>query len=70
MKRHCAGRAELFRYGDDAVICCQDKRDAKRIKKALGNRLSKYGLKLNEGEDRVGNFFEKGSQQGNKARRF
>lgn len=48
VKSHCAGRVELFRYADDAVICCQYESDAKRILKALGKRLEKYGLKLNE----------------------
>ncbi len=47
-KRHCAGRVELFRYCDDVVICCQYEYDADRIKKALGNRLAKFGLRLNE----------------------
>lgn len=48
VKRHCNGRAELFRYADDAVIVCQYKEDATRIKTALSNRLERYKLKLNE----------------------
>lgn len=48
VKPYCAGRVALFRYADDVVICCRNRRDAERIKKALGNRLMKYKLKLNE----------------------
>jgi group II intron reverse transcriptase/maturase len=70
VKRHCAGRAELFRYGDDAVICCQDKRDAKRIKKALGNRLSKYGLKLNEEKTELVTFSKREANRGIKQGAF
>jgi group II intron reverse transcriptase/maturase len=31
VKKHCTGKVELYRYADDAVICCQYERDAKRI---------------------------------------
>ena len=48
VKQHCYGRVELFRYCDDVVICCQFDHDAKRIKNALGKRLEKFDLKLNE----------------------
>jgi group II intron reverse transcriptase/maturase len=48
VKAHCRGQVEMFRYCDDFVICCQYDSDTKRIKKVLGKRLSKYGLKLNE----------------------
>ena len=48
VKHHCRGNVALFRYADDAVICCETARDAERIKAALVNRLSKYKLKLNE----------------------
>jgi group II intron reverse transcriptase/maturase len=44
VKKHCTGTVELFRYGDDAVICCQYEKDAMRIKKALSQRLDKYKL--------------------------
>ena len=47
VKIHCKGKVELFRYCDDAVICCQYAKDAERIKDALAKRLEKYNLKLN-----------------------
>lgn len=53
VKQHCAGRVELFRYADDLVICCQEQRDAERIRTALGRRLAKYGLRLNEAKTRL-----------------
>lgn len=48
VKPHCRGKVELFRYCDDAVICCQYDSDGPRIIKALSQRLAKYKLKLNE----------------------
>jgi group II intron reverse transcriptase/maturase len=42
------GTVGLFRYADDAVICCQYDEDAKLIKNALGKRLEEFKLKLNE----------------------
>ena len=48
VKPHCKGQVKLFRYADDAIICCQYEGDAQRIGKSLGKRLEKYKLKLNE----------------------
>ena len=38
----------LFIYADDAVICCNSEKDAERIRKALENHLTKFGLSLNQ----------------------
>lgn len=48
VKPNCKGRVKLFRYADDAIICCQLDKDAQRIRESLGKRLEKYKLKLNE----------------------
>ena len=48
VKPNCKGGVRLFRYADDAIICCQYDEDAQRIRKSLGKRLDKYKLKLNE----------------------
>ncbi len=48
VKPRCKGEVRLFRYADDGIICCQYDEDAKRIREALGKRLGKYKLKLNE----------------------
>lgn len=66
VKRHCVGRVELFRYADDLVICCQHARDAERIHRALGQRLAKYRLALNEAKTRRVRFtrpMDRGSAQ-------
>ena len=48
VKPNCKGNVRLFRYADDAMICCQYDEDAKRIREALGKRLEKFKLQLNE----------------------
>lgn len=67
VKRHCAGRVELFRYCDDMVICCQRRSDADRILTALEGRLSKYSLSLNLDKTRLAPFdrnaFKRGERQ-------
>ena len=56
VKRHCAGEVELFRYGDDVVICCRYGGDGERIRKALTGRLGRFGLRLNEAKTRMVSF--------------
>ena len=53
VKQHCRGKAELYRYADDMVICCTLSEDAERIKVAVGNRLTKYGLSMNQGKTKL-----------------
>lgn len=48
VKPNCKGKVTLFRYADDAIICCQYDGDALRIRKALTKRLEKFKLELNE----------------------
>jgi RNA-directed DNA polymerase len=48
VRPHCAGRVALFRYADDAGVCCQYAWDAERIRAAFAERLAKYHLALNE----------------------
>ena len=64
VKPRCRGRVNLYRYCDDAVICCQYESDAIRIKTALVKRLAKYKLKLNEEKTKMVNFCK---TSGNKA---
>ena len=70
MKAHCKGRVELYRYADDAVICCRHEEDATRIKRALSKRLEKYKLKLNEEKTSCVSFSQKAYQQGKKQGAF
>lgn len=64
VKGHCRGRVELYRYGGDAVICCQYEQDARRIKEALGKRLAKYHLRLNEERTRLVPFSKRAQRRG------
>lgn len=48
VKPLCKGNVGLFRYADDAVICCQFESDALRIRETLSKRLAKFKLQLNE----------------------
>lgn len=48
VKKNCKGRVALFRYADDAVICCENSEDAERIHRVIGRRLAKHHLALNE----------------------
>lgn len=59
VKKHCAGKVELFRYADDMVICCQYAKDAERIQCALAQRLNKYKLQLNEDKTQCVSFSKK-----------
>jgi len=61
VKNHCKGGVEIFRYADDAVICCENAKDAERIRSALPKRLSKFKLELNKDKTKtiVFNRFEK-----------
>jgi len=61
VKGHCKGNVEIFRYADDAVICCEKAKDAEGIRVTLPKRLAKYKLKLNEDKTKIIKFnrFEK-----------
>jgi RNA-directed DNA polymerase len=45
-----------FPWATRLVICCRYANDAKRIKEALGKRLAKYKLKLNEDKTKLVKF--------------
>jgi RNA-directed DNA polymerase len=68
VKPRCRDSVELFRYCDDAVICCQSEKDAQRIKLALSKRLAKFKLKLNEKKTKFVSFskwaYKRGEKQG------
>lgn len=64
VKKHCVGEVKLVIYADDLVICCQYHKDAVRIKKALGLRLQKFGLKMNEEKTKFVNFSKSKQKNG------
>jgi len=69
-KRHTKGEIAAFRYADDLVICCQYAQDAQRVKTALGKRLAKYGLKMNEEKTALVSFSKQQRKQGRKQGAF
>jgi len=70
VKPACKGTVELFRYADDGVICCQYETDALRIRQALGKRLEKFKLQLNEEKTKLVSFDMKAAAQGVKQGTF
>jgi RNA-directed DNA polymerase len=56
VKPRCVGQVKLYRFCDDAVICCRFEKDAIRIKEALSKRLAKYKLSLNEEKTKLVDF--------------
>jgi RNA-directed DNA polymerase len=64
VKPRCKGNVELFRYADDAVICCQYEEDALRIREVLPKRLARFNLQLNEEKTKMVNFDKKKATQG------
>ncbi len=70
VKPACKGTIGLFRYADDAVICCQYDEDAQRIRNTLGKRLEKYKLQLNEEKTKLVSFDKELARQGIKQGTF
>lgn len=56
VKPACRGAVQLFRYADDVIICSQYKDEAERIMAALGKRLAKFKLQLNEDKTKLVSF--------------
>ena len=64
------GTLKSFRYADDLSICCRYEEDAVRVKKALGQRLENYKLKLNEEKTKMVSFSKKKTRLGIKQEGF
>lgn len=70
VKPLCKGAVKMIRYADDVVICCRYATDAERIKTALGKRLGKYKLKMNEEKTKLVKFSKHQQSQGVKQETF
>jgi len=70
VKPACKGTVELFRYADDAVICCELEADAQRIRQTLGKRLEKFKLQLNEEKTKLIAFDKRAAARGVKQGTF
>lgn len=64
VKPNCKGRVEIFRYADDAVICCQYKEDGKRIRDTIGERLASFKLKINDDKTKIVSFSKREASKG------
>lgn len=51
--RHARGRVIIVRYADDFVMGFQTGRDARQMRAALGDRLARFQLQLNDEKTRV-----------------
>jgi len=67
---YCKGKVKLFRYADDAIICCEFETDAMRIRETLPKRLAKYKLVLNEEKTKMVDFFKRKSNAKHPSRCF
>lgn len=55
-KKHARGDVYLVRYADDVVLGFKYDRDARAMRKALAERLARFGLELHPGKTRLLSF--------------
>jgi group II intron reverse transcriptase/maturase len=70
IKPYLKGEVRLFRYADDAIICCTCVEDANRIQEALKERLERFNLQLNEEKTKMVSFSKRRASQGKKQGTF
>ena len=70
IKLYVKGEVRLFRYADDAIICCEYAEDAERIRKVLGKRLARFNLHLNEEKTQMVSFSRRKAARGEKQGTF
>jgi len=58
------GAVKLVRYCDDFVICCTNRKDAKRVLRALPKRLERFSLKVNSKKTQCIEMCKKASRSG------
>ncbi len=54
--KHIKGEMHSIRYADDSLFCFQRLDDAMRFKKALTQRLGKFGLRVNDSKSQLCRF--------------
>jgi len=64
IRPNCKGRVQLFRYADDAVICCQYEEDAQRLREIMPKHLEDFKLHLNEDKTKMVAFDKKKTENG------
>lgn len=63
VKPRMKGKAELFRYADDAVMLFTNENDAQRVMRVQAKRFDKYGLTLHPTKTRVVIFRKPGKDE-------
>jgi len=69
-RKGCKGKAELVRYADDFVVCFENKEEAERFRKAVGERMKAYGLELEPSKTQTIAFSPRRYGKGSKAFEF
>lgn len=64
VKPNCKGKVQLFRYADDAVICCQFEEDAEIHREILPKHLAEFKLQLNEEKTKLISFDKNKARMG------
>jgi len=70
VKPYVKGEVRLFRYADDAVICCENAEDAQKIHQTLKKRLNRFNLQLNQEKTKVVSFSKRKAAKGIKQGTF
>ena len=70
IKSHLQGEVRLFRYADDAIICCSCVEDAIKIRETLGKRLDRFNLHLNQEKTKMVKFSKGGVTKGERQGTF
>lgn len=70
IKPYLKGEVRLFRYADDAIICCESTDDAEKIRDTLGKRLARFNLHLNEDKTKIVEFSREKAMRGQKQGTF
>ena len=68
------GYVQMIRYCDDLVVVCESRRDAEQFLEELGERFSKFGLKVSEDKTKIIEFgrktWERSKETGEKLKTF
>ncbi len=70
IKPYLKGEVRLFRYADDAIICCEKEEDATHIRNLLGKRLARFNLHLNEEKTKMVPFSRRRAGRGERQGTF
>jgi group II intron reverse transcriptase/maturase len=74
VKKQLKGFAQLTRYADDFIVCFQNRNEAKAFGEMLKQRVSKFGLRIEESKSRIIEFgryvWKRAQKEGKKVSTF